>query len=99
MEKDNGVRVALVRGSSAAAATFHSHPTPPPATLSFPVTFMTDPPQEGSLRAAAAPTPDLKALIREIPDFPKPGILFYDITTLLKEPQGLRSVIDALKDH
>jgi adenine phosphoribosyltransferase len=36
----------------------------------------------------------LKALIREIPDFPKPGILFYDITTLLKDSHGLRSVID-----
>ncbi|MFN0172348.1 MAG: adenine phosphoribosyltransferase [Bryobacteraceae bacterium] len=39
----------------------------------------------------------LKALIREIPDFPKPGILFYDITTLLKDKQGLRGVIDGLK--
>ena len=40
---------------------------------------------------------DLKKLIREIPDFPKPGILFYDITTLLKDAAGLRGVIDALK--
>src|SRR6266853_2090284 len=39
---------------------------------------------------------DLKTLIREVPDFPKPGILFYDITTLLKDPGGLRAVIDAL---
>src|SRR6266849_2122004 len=38
----------------------------------------------------------LKKLIREVPDFPKPGILFYDITTLLKDPNGLRSVIDEL---
>lgn len=38
----------------------------------------------------------LKTLIREVPDFPKPGILFYDITTLLKVPEGLREVIDAL---
>ncbi len=30
----------------------------------------------------------LKSLIREVPDFPKPGILFYDITTLLKDPDG-----------
>ena len=37
---------------------------------------------------------DYKSLIREIPDFPKPGILFYDITTLLKNPQGYRAVID-----
>ena len=44
------------------------------------------------------PIADLKKLIREIPDFPKPGILFYDITTLLKEPSGLRSVIDLLTD-
>jgi len=41
----------------------------------------------------------LKNLIREVPDFPKPGILFYDITTLLKDPAGLRSVIDSLKNH
>src|SRR5271165_4224451 len=40
---------------------------------------------------------DLKSLIREIPDFPKPGILFYDITTLLKNGEGLRQVIDGLK--
>ena len=38
----------------------------------------------------------LKARIREVPDFPKPGILFYDITTLLKEPDGFRLAIDAL---
>ena len=42
---------------------------------------------------------DLKRMIREVPDFPKPGILFYDITTLLKDPAGLRAVIDGLKDH
>lgn len=37
---------------------------------------------------------DLKTLIREVPDFPKPGILFYDITTLLKNAAGLKQVID-----
>ncbi len=42
---------------------------------------------------------DLKTLVREIPDFPKPGILFYDITTLLKEPRGLKAVIDSLCSH
>jgi adenine phosphoribosyltransferase len=42
---------------------------------------------------------DLKSLIREVPDFPKPGILFYDITTLIKDAQGFRGVIDGLKDH
>jgi len=42
---------------------------------------------------------DLKKLIREVPDFPKPGILFYDITTLLKDKSGLRAVIDALHAH
>lgn len=40
----------------------------------------------------------LKSLIREVPDFPKPGILFYDITTLLKDTQGLKSVIDGLSE-
>ena len=49
---------------------------------------------------AAAPHMDnLKALIREVPDFPKPGILFYDITTLLKDKTGFRGVIDGLKNH
>jgi adenine phosphoribosyltransferase len=38
----------------------------------------------------------LKALIREVPDFPKPGINFYDITTLLKHAEGLRNTVDAL---
>ena len=42
---------------------------------------------------------DLKSLIREVPDFPKPGILFYDITTLLKDKRGFRGVIDGLKQH
>jgi adenine phosphoribosyltransferase len=39
---------------------------------------------------------DLRAKIREIPDFPKPGILFYDITTLLKEPQAFHEAIDLM---
>ena len=37
---------------------------------------------------------DLKSLIRDIPDFPQPGIVFRDITTLLRDPQGLRYTID-----
>ncbi|GMU66495.1 MAG: adenine phosphoribosyltransferase [Acidobacteriota bacterium] len=37
---------------------------------------------------------DLKAYIREVPDFPKPGINFYDITTLLKDPLALRMTVD-----
>jgi adenine phosphoribosyltransferase len=41
----------------------------------------------------------IQTLIREIPDFPKPGILFYDITTLLKDPAGFRGVIDGLKKN
>ena len=39
---------------------------------------------------------NLKSLIREVPDFPRPGINFYDITTLLKHPEGLRLTVDAL---
>jgi adenine phosphoribosyltransferase len=42
---------------------------------------------------------NLKKLIREVPNFPKPGILFYDITTLLKDREGLAGVIDGLKNH
>jgi adenine phosphoribosyltransferase len=41
----------------------------------------------------------LKQLIREVPDFPKPGINFYDITTLLKDKTGFRETVDALRDH
>lgn len=37
---------------------------------------------------------DLKRYIREVPDYPKPGILFYDITTLLQDPQGFRQAVD-----
>jgi adenine phosphoribosyltransferase len=42
---------------------------------------------------------DLKKLIREIPDYPKPGILFYDITTLLKDRQGFHTLVDRLCEH
>jgi adenine phosphoribosyltransferase len=47
----------------------------------------------------AANCEPLKKLIREIPDFPKPGILFYDITTLLKDKLGLAQLIDVLSEH
>jgi adenine phosphoribosyltransferase len=39
---------------------------------------------------------DLKKHIRHVPDFPKPGILFYDITTLLRDPAGLKAAIESL---
>lgn len=39
---------------------------------------------------------DLKQMIRHVPDFPKPGILFYDITTLLQDPKGFKLAIDRL---
>jgi adenine phosphoribosyltransferase len=38
----------------------------------------------------------LKAKIRHVPDFPKPGILFYDVTTLLRDAEGFKLAIDAL---
>ena len=38
----------------------------------------------------------LKTRIRHVPDFPKPGILFYDVTTLLRDPQGFTLAIDSL---
>jgi len=47
-----------------------------------------------SLRSAD----DLRAKIREVPDFPKPGILFYDITTLLRDGDAFREVIDRMTD-
>src|SRR5262245_54254715 len=39
---------------------------------------------------------DLKQHIRHVPDFPKPGILFYDITTILRNPAGLKATIDRI---
>jgi len=42
---------------------------------------------------------DLKRLIREVPDYPKPGILFYDLTTLLKDKDGFHTLIDRLCEH
>ncbi len=38
----------------------------------------------------------LKQRIRHVPDFPKPGILFYDVTTLLKDREGFRMAVDAM---
>ncbi|MEA5466663.1 adenine phosphoribosyltransferase [Leptothoe sp. PORK10 BA2] len=45
------------------------------------------------------PTADIQALIREIPDFPKPGILFSDITTLLQNADGLKASIDLMAEQ
>ncbi len=42
---------------------------------------------------------ELRATIREVPDFPKPGILFYDITTLLANPEALQSTVDLLAER
>src|SRR5580692_11939775 len=41
----------------------------------------------------------LQKLIREVPNYPKPGILFYDLTTLLKDKKGFTGLIDRLCDH
>ena len=43
-----------------------------------------------------SPAEFLKSRIRHVPDFPKPGILFYDITTLLRDPDGFRTAIESL---
>jgi adenine phosphoribosyltransferase len=40
----------------------------------------------------------LRAKIREVPDFPKPGILFYDITTLIREPAAFREAIELMTE-
>jgi len=41
----------------------------------------------------------LKELIRAVPDYPKPGILFYDLTTLLQDPRGFHTLVDNLCEH
>ncbi len=42
---------------------------------------------------------DLAGLIRDVPDFPVPGVLFKDVTTLLRDPAGFHEAVDALADH
>ena len=42
---------------------------------------------------------ELKKVVREVPDFPKEGILFYDITTLLKDGKALAKAVDALSER
>ena len=39
---------------------------------------------------------DLKKIVRDVPDFPKPGIIFKDITTILQHPGALKSVVDTI---
>lgn len=42
---------------------------------------------------------ELKNLVRDVPDFPKKGIIFKDITTLLQNPKGLRTAVEIISDH
>lgn len=51
---------------------------------------------EAPARGGKPSVDDLRRLIREVPDFPKPGILFYDITTLLKVPAAYRRAVDLM---
>jgi adenine phosphoribosyltransferase len=51
------------------------------------------------MSSTAANCDGLKKLIREVPNFPKKGILFYDITTLLKDKLGFATLIDALSEN
>jgi adenine phosphoribosyltransferase len=62
---------------------------------------MTKPPTTKTIKMSpdAIDCDRLKKLIREVPDFPKKGILFYDITTLLKDKVGFARLIDALSEH
>jgi len=51
------------------------------------------------LQVDEAKTEWLKKLVRDIPDFPKPGIIFKDITTLIENPEAFRFLVDTLADH
>ncbi|MDX1386110.1 MAG: adenine phosphoribosyltransferase [bacterium] len=42
---------------------------------------------------------DLKAIVRDIPDFPQPGIVFKDITPLLQNPEAFKSIVDSLTER
>src|ERR671910_244252 len=63
------------------------------------------PPQEGEGHAAldsAAMTPDpawLASHLRDVPDFPEPGIVFKDVTPLLADAAAFRATVDAVADH
>ena len=76
----------------------HRGRTRPPAVDFGPVRARPTP--APAAHAVEAPIPmsaeELRAKIREIPDFPKPGILFYDITTLLKDPAAYKEAIDLM---
>jgi adenine phosphoribosyltransferase len=54
---------------------------------------------EGSARAAGAGEPSLRSLIRDIPDFPRPGIGFKDITPLLADPRALAVAVGGLAEY
>ncbi|MDI3317455.1 MAG: adenine phosphoribosyltransferase [Bacillota bacterium] len=54
-------------------------------------------PQEA--RGEGPGTPEIRSLIREIPDFPVPGVLFRDITPLLHDPAAMRAVVRRMADH
>jgi len=54
---------------------------------------------ETLLRIDEAKANWLKSVVRDIPDFPKPGIIFKDITTLLQDPKAFAFVVDTLADH
>jgi len=56
-------------------------------------------PPSSSSPVTAVEVDRLKSMIREVADFPKKGILFYDITTLLKDKTGLATLIDKLSEH
>ena len=60
---------------------------------------MSSSPAKSTSKSEAINCDHLKKLIREVPDFPKPGILFYDISTLLKDKVGFATLIDALSAH
>lgn len=51
------------------------------------------------MEEACLVTEQLRAMIREVPDFPEPGILFYDITTVLQDSAGFRTAIDLFVDR
>ena len=46
--------------------------------------------------AGASERPDLRQWVREIPDFPKPGILFRDLTPMMRDPRGWQEAMDAM---
>src|SRR5688500_2614189 len=74
-------------------------PTPRGVDAKKPITLKTERAEPRRQLSSLDPVGYVKALIREVPDFPQAGVLFRDITPLLADPKGFHIVLDAIAHH